>query len=163
VASNIGGVQMLFKPDEVTTLKRGKQILVEIKEGDVRVLKRNFCGVYELFKQDDIRNVEYFEDLTLFKNRYGGVHKKFPLYNLSRQRLDIYPIVEHMSEKDVLKWFSEYGTVTYSKKSKYDDIEVHEYNWISDTENTLSKFQIARDKNTFVLSIAVRNSVQKAG
>jgi hypothetical protein len=154
---------MLFKPDEVTTLKRGRQVMIEIKEGDVRVLKRNFCGVYELFTQDNHLLVQYFEDLNLFKNRYGNVHKKFPIHNMARQRLDIYPVVENMHAKEVLKWFSEYGEVVHNKTTKFDDIIIEDYNWISDTENTVSKFQIVRDKDTFTLNISVKNSVKIAG
>jgi hypothetical protein len=154
---------MIFKPDEVTTLKKGRQVTVELKEGEIRVLKRNFCGVYELYKQDNPRSVEYFEDLNLFKNRHGNIHKKFPLYNLLRQRLDIYPIAEVMDWKELLKWFSEYGKVVHKKTSRYDDIEIEDYTWISDMENIQCKFQIVKDSDTFTLNISVKNGVQRAG
>jgi hypothetical protein len=154
---------MLFKPDEVTTLKKGRQILVEIKEGEVRALKRNFCGVYELYHQDNSRNVEYFEDLNLFKNRYGNIHKRFPLHNILRQRLDIYPVAEVMDVKDLLKWFSQYGKVIRNKTKKYDDIQIESYSWVSDMENSLCKFQIVRDKDIFTLNISIKAGIQKAG
>lgn len=148
---------MLFKPDEVTSLKNGRMILVELKEGDVRVLKRNFCGVYELFHSDNTLNIEYFEDLNFFKNRYGSIHKRFPLYNISRQRLDIYPVAEGMEEKEILKWFGEYGKVKYVNTSKLGPVTIKYYKWISDMENTETKFQIVYDGDGFTLNIAVRN------
>jgi hypothetical protein len=156
-------VEMIFKPDEVTNLKKGRQILLELKEGEVRVLKRNFCGVYEFYHVDDSRNVEYFEDLNLFKNRYGSVKKKFPLYNLTRQRLDIYSVVDTMELKDVLRWFSEYGLVSNPKSTEFDGLIIDYYTWISDTENTHSNFQILHDSNKFTLTISVKNSIQVAG
>lgn len=39
-----GGEMMILKPDEVTYLKKGKKVLVEIKEGDVRTLKGTFAA-----------------------------------------------------------------------------------------------------------------------
>ena len=36
-----GGVDMIFQPDEVTNLKKGRQVLLEIDEGAIKVLKRN--------------------------------------------------------------------------------------------------------------------------
>jgi hypothetical protein len=136
---------MLLRPDEITNLKKGRQINVEIKEEDVRVLKRNFCGVYELFYHENPRRVEYFEDLNLFKNRYGSVHKKFPLHNISRQRLDIYPVIENMGLNDMFRWFSEYGKLICCDSTLFDGIEIEYYKWISNTENTVSKFQVIKD------------------
>lgn len=149
---------MIFNPDEVTNLKKGKQILLEIKEGDVRVLKRNFCGVYEFYHLDDNRHVEYFEDLNLFKNRYGSIKKKFPLYNLSRQRLDIYSVIESMDLKEALKWFSEYGNVVFHKTAEFDDLIIDYYSWVSDTENTVSNFQIINDQAKYTFNISVKNA-----
>jgi hypothetical protein len=152
---------MLLKPDEVTNLKKGRQVLVELKEGDVRVLKRNFCGVYEFFHQDDKRNVEYFEDLNLFKNRYGTVHKKFPLYNLSRQRLDIFPVIEKMEIKEALKWFGDYGKIIYQKCLEFDELGIEYYYWVSDTENTCSSFQIVKALDKATLNISPKNSIKR--
>lgn len=152
-----GGVEMFFKPDEVTNLKKGRQILLELKEGDIRVLKRNFCGVYEFYHVEDTRNVEYFEDLNLFKNRYGSIKKRFPLYNLSRQRLDIYSLIDNMELKDILKWFGEYGNVVFHKTAQYDELVIDYYCWISDMENTLSNFQIIHDGTKFTFNISVKN------
>jgi hypothetical protein len=152
---------MLFKPDEVTNLKNGKRILVELKEGDVRVLKRNFCGVYELFHEENPLNVEYFEDLNLFKNRYGSIHRKFPLHNISRQRLDIYPITQGMEEREILKWFGAHGKVRYKKTVKMDQLEIRYYIWISDTENTLSGFQLVGDGEGVTLNISAKNLMDK--
>ncbi|WDU82696.1 hypothetical protein [Caloramator sp. Dgby_cultured_2] len=39
---------MVFKPDEVKSLRKGQVVNVEI-DGKVMLLRRNFCGVYELF------------------------------------------------------------------------------------------------------------------
>ena len=155
--SKNGGVEMIFKPDEVTNLKKGRQILLEIKEGDVRVLKRNFCGVYEFYHQEDLRNPEYFEDLNLFKNRYGSLKKKFPLYNLSRQRLDVYSLIESMEPKEILKWFSYYGKIVLQNIKEFDGLEISYYSWVSDMEHTLSNFQIVNDDNKFTFNISVKN------
>ncbi|TDT50563.1 hypothetical protein [Fonticella tunisiensis] len=152
---------MLFKPDEVANLKKGSKVLVEIKEGDVRVLKRNYCGVYELYNMNNPYISEYFEDLNLFKNRYGSVHKKFPLYNLSRQRLDIYPAAERMELNEMMKWFSDYGKILYIKSAKVGTLTIEYYRWISDMENTVSNFQIVKDGDEFTLNIAVRNSSER--
>lgn len=152
---------MLLKPDEVTNLKKGRDVLVEVKEGDVRVLRRNFCGVYEFFRKDGQRSVEYFEDLNLFKNRYGNVHRRFPLYNLSRQRLDVFPVTERMDAGRILKWFGEYGKIIYQKSRKYDELEIEYYSWVSDSENTLSNFQIIKSMDKFALNISPNNSVRK--
>lgn len=152
---------MLLKPDEVTTLKRGSDVLVEVREGDVRVLRRNFCGVYEFFCKEDQRTVEYFEDLNLFKNRYGNIHKRFPLYNLSRQRLDVFPVTEGMDGRHILKWFGEYGKIIHQKSKKYDEIEIEYYSWISDSENTLSHFQIIRNLDKCTLNISSKNIIEK--
>lgn len=152
-ASFLGGVLMLLKPDEVTNLKKGKQIFVEIKEGDVRILRRNFCGVYELYHKNNQRKAEYFEDLNLFKNRYGSTKKKFLLYNLSHQRLDIYCLAEVMKQKDLIKWFEEYGKVVLTKTENHGDIEIEHYIWISDMENTHSNFQIIKNEDDFTLNI----------
>lgn len=152
---------MLLKPDEVANLKKGRDVLVEISEGDVRVLKRNFCGVYEFFRLEDQRSVEYFEDLNLFKNRYGNIHKRFPIYNLSRQRLDVFPVTEGMDVRHILKWFGEYGKIIYQKSKKYDELEIEYYNWVSDSENTLSNFQILRAMGKFTLNISPNNSIKR--
>lgn len=152
---------MLLKPDEVTNLKKGRDVLIEINEGDVRVLKRNFCGVYEFFRQEDQRTVEYFEDLNLFKNRYGNIHKRFPLSNLSRQRLDVFPVTEGMDARHILKWFGEYGKIIYQKSMKYDELEIEYYNWISDMEGTLSSFQIVKTMDKFTLNISPKNSLKR--
>lgn len=152
---------MLFKPNEITNLKKGRYVLVEIKEGDVRVLKRNFCGVYELYCEEDSRSVEYFEDLNLFKNRYGTVHKRFPLYNLSRQRLDVYPVVKEMDGKEILKWFGDYGKIVYINTTRFDGLKIDYYTWISDMENTISKFQIVNDGDNVSLNIAAKNELRK--
>lgn len=152
---------MLFKPDEVTNLKKGRQVLVEIKEGDVRVLKRNFCGVYELYSENDPRNMEYFEDLNLFKNRYGTIHKRFPLYNLSRQRLDVYPVVKDMDPKDILKWFGDYGKIIYQKNMEFDGLNIDFYTWISDMENTVSNFQVVNGGGNITLNISPKNALRK--
>lgn len=148
---------MIFKPDEVSNLKKGKQVYVEIKEGDVRILRRNYCGVYELYHKNSSKRMEYFEDLTLFKNRYGSLKKKFPLYNLSRQRLDVYSIAESSSLKDLLKWFQEYGKISLIRADKYEDIEIDYYTFISDMENTLSNFQIIKSETDFTLNISIKN------
>jgi hypothetical protein len=150
---------MILEPDEVTNLKKGRQVLLEINEGDVRILKRNFCGVYEFYNVDDSRHVEYFEDLNLFKNRYGSLKKKFGLYNISRQRLDIYSLIENMDAKDVLKWFGEYGKVIHSKAAEFDGLIIEYYSWISDMENTVSNFQIVNDGNKYTLNISVKNVI----
>ncbi|MDF2675186.1 MAG: hypothetical protein K0R09_3458 [Clostridiales bacterium] len=152
---------MLLKPDEVTNLKKGRDVLVEINEKDVRVLKRNFCGVYEFFCKEDQRSVEYFEDLNLFKNRYGSIHKRFPLYNLSRQRLDVFPVTEGMDVRHILKWFGEYGKIIYLKSKKYEELEIEYYSWISDSENTRSNFQILKAMGNFTLSISPKNNIRK--
>lgn len=148
---------MLLRPDEVTNLKKGREILIELREGEVRVLKRNFCGVYEFFSQEDKRAVEYFEDLNLFKNRYGNIHKKFPLTNLSRQRLDIYPLTEAMNKRQLLKWFSEYGKIIYQRTKVFDDIEIEYYCWVSATENTSTNFQILNTSDGLTLNISPKN------
>ncbi|MCX7884054.1 MAG: hypothetical protein N2448_03370 [Caloramator sp.] len=155
---------MIFKPDEVSNLKKGKQIYVEIKEDDIRILRRNYCGVYELYPKNNNRKIEYFEDLNLFKNRYGSLKKKFPLYNLSRQRLDIYPIAESLTIKDLLKWFQEYGKVSLVKTDKYEDIEIDYYTFISDMESTLSNFQIVKSETDFTLNISIKtdSKIKKA-
>lgn len=153
---------MLFKPDEVANLKNGNQIFVEIKEGDVRILKRNYCGVYELYKSDNPERPEYFEDLTLFKNRYGSIHKKFPLNNLSRQRLDIFPVAEYITLRELIKWFKDYGKIIYVKTVELGDIEIDYYNWISDMENTLSSFRILRYGEKFTINISVKNKMRAA-
>lgn len=152
---------MLLKPDEVTNLKKGKDVLVEIMDGDVRVLRRNFCGVYEFFRRSDQRAVEYFEDLNLFKNRYGNVRRRFPLYNLSRQRLDVFPVAEYMDIRHILKWFGEYGRIVYQKSRKYEDLEIDYYSWISNSENTQSNFQIVRNLDNFALNISPKNGIKK--
>ncbi|EYE89851.1 hypothetical protein Q428_00085 [Fervidicella metallireducens AeB] len=150
---------MIFKPDEVANLKKGRTIHVEIKEGDVRVLKRNFCGVYELFPEDNSCQTEYFEDLNLFKNRYGNVHKKFPLYNICKQRLDIYPVAEEKDCRYILKWFSEYGKIIYQRTKTFAGLDIDYYIWISDMENTISSFQVVKDDHHFTLSIGSKNIV----
>lgn len=152
---------MLLKPDEVTNLKRGKDVLVEITGGEVRVLRRNFCGVYEFFRRSDQRIVEYFEDLNLFKNRYGNVHRKFPLDNLSRQRLDVFPVAEVMDVRQILKWFGEYGKIIHLRSKSYEDLEVDYYSWVSNSENTQSNFQIVRNVDKFTLNISPRNGIGK--
>lgn len=152
---------MIFKPDEVTSLKKGSHVFVEVKEGDLRVLKRNFCGVYELYKQNFERDVEYFEDLNLFKNRYGNVHKKFLIYNLSAQRLDIYPVVEKMNEKEILKWFSEYGSISYHGKKVFDGIEINYYSWISDMDKTRSTFQLMCQGESCTLNISISQYLRR--
>lgn len=152
---------MLLKPDEVTNLKKGRDVLVEISEGDVRVLKRNFCGVYEFFRLEDQRSVEYFENLNLFKNRYGNIHKRFPIYDLSRQRLDVFPVTEGMDVRHILKWFGEYGKIIYQKSKKYDGLEIEYYSWISDSENTPSNFQILKTMGKFTLNISPKNSIKR--
>ncbi len=148
---------MIFQPDEVTNLKKGRQVLLEISEGDVKVLKRNFCGVYEFYNVDDSRHVEYFEDLNLFKNRYGSLKKKFGLYNISRQRLDIYSLMENMDSKDILKWFSEYGKTMHIKTAEFDGLIIEYYTWLSDMENTVSNFQLVNDGFKYTLNISVKN------
>lgn len=148
---------MFFRPDEVTNLKKGRQILLELKEGDIRILKRNFCGVYEFYHAEDTRHVEYFEDLNLFKNRYGSNKKKFPLYNLSRQRLDVYSLVEFMELRELLKWFAEYGNVVFHKTMEFDSLIIDYYTWISDTEHTMSNFQILHEGAKFTFNISVKN------
>lgn len=153
---------MLFKPDEVVNLKNGNQIFVEIKEGDVRILKRNYCGVYELYKNDNPERPEYFEDLTLFKNRYGSIHKRFPLNNLSRQRLDIFPVAEYITLRELIKWFKDYGKIIFVKTVELEDIEIDYYNWISDMENTLSSFRILRYGERFTINISIKNKIRAA-
>ena len=148
---------MIFQPDEVTNLKKGRQVLLEINEGDVRILKRNFCGVYEFYNADDSRHVEYFEDLNLFKNRYGSLKKKFGLYNISRQRLDIYSLIDNMDSKNILKWFNEYGKAIHIKTAEFDGLVIEYYNWVSDMENTISNFQIVNDGYKYTLNISVKN------
>lgn len=148
---------MIFQPDEVTNLKKGRQVLLEINEGDIRVLKRNFCGVYEFYNVDDSRHVEYFEDLNLFKNRYGSLKKKFGLYNISRQRLDIYSLIENMEAKDIIKWFGEYGKSVHIKTTEFDGLVIDYYSWLSDMENTVSNFQIVNDGYKYTLNISVKN------
>ena len=152
---------MIFKPDEVTSLKKGSHVFVELKEGDLRILKRNFCGVYELYKQNFDRDVEYFEDLNLFKNRYGNVHKKFFIYNISAQRLDIYPVVESMNEKEMLRWFSEYGSISYCGKKVFDGIEINYYSWSSDMDKTRSTFQVMCQGGSCTLNISVSQNLRK--
>lgn len=149
---------MLLNPDEVTNLKKGRQVFVEIKEGDVRQLKRNFCGVYELFYQETPEYVEYFEDLNLFKNRYGNVHKKFPLHNILRQRLDIFPVAENLNPKEILRWFSDYGKIIFNKSIEFDGLEINYYSWISDSENTLANFQIVRNDDRYTLNISPKSN-----
>jgi len=153
---------MLLRPDEVTNLKKGRQIILEIEEGDIRILKRNFCGVYELYPQNNPRHAEYFEDLTLFKNRYGSTHKKFPLYNLVRQRLDIYAVADCISAKELLKWFGEYGKIIHIKTMNFAGINVDYYKWLSDSENTVSKFQIASCNESYTLNIKLENKIKSA-
>lgn len=150
---------MLFKPDEVTNLKKGRQIELEIADGDVRILKRNFCGVYELYSPKNPLTPEYYDDLILFKNRYGSTCKRFPLYNLIRQRLDIYPVSDSLSLKDLLKWFSEYGKLIRINTTDFDGILVDHYSWRSDSENTLSHFQIARYNENYTLNIRFKAKV----
>jgi hypothetical protein len=152
-----GGVNMIFQPDEVTNLKKGRQVLLEINEGDIRILKRNFCGVYEFYNVDDSRHVEYFEDLNLFKNRYGSLKKKFGLYNISRQRLDIYSLIENIDSKDILKWLGEYGKTIHIKTVEFDGLVIEYYSWLSDMENTVSNFQIVNDGSKYTLNISVKN------
>lgn len=152
---------MLLKPDEVTNLKRGKDVLVELSGGEIRVLRRNFCGVYEFFRRSDQRTVEYFEDLNMFKNRYGNVHRRFPLDNLSRQRLDIFPVAEGMDVRQLLKWFGEYGRIIHLRSKSYEDLEIDYYSWVSNSENTQSNFQIVRNMDKFTLNISPKNGIRK--
>ncbi len=145
---------MIFKPDEVTTLKKGSHINVELNSSDIRTLKRNFCGVYELFKPDNSRDVEYFDDLILFKNRYGTIHRKFTLYNLRVQRIDIYTLTQNMNKKEVLKWFSHYGSVELLNTSKIDFITIENYRWISDIGDNICYFNIATTPFDFKINIS---------
>lgn len=153
---------MLLKPDEVANLKKGKEVFVEIKEGDVRLLKRNFCGVYQLYSKECPKEMEYFEDLTLFKNRYGSTHKKFPLFNIWRQRLDIFPVAEVMDKRELFKWFSEYGKIIHVKSITISGMEIDYYNWVSDMENTLSSFQIIKNTEGYTINIAPKNKIKIA-
>lgn len=153
---------MVLRPDEVTNLKKGSQLFLEIGEGDIRILKRNFCGVYELYSKNNPKHPEYFDDLTLFKNRYGSTHKKFPLYNLMLQRMDIYAVADNISPKELLRWFGEYGRVIHVKTMNFAGINVDYYKWISDSENTVSKFQIATCNESYTLNIKLENRIKSA-
>ncbi|KMT22940.1 hypothetical protein [Clostridium cylindrosporum] len=144
---------LIFKPDEVATLKKGSHINVEITEEDIRILKRNFCGVYELFKPDSSRCVEYFDDLILFKNRYGSVQRKFALYSLYAQKKDIYTLTENMSLKEVLRWFSQYGTVENVSSVKIDNINIDNYCWTSDIGDNVCYFSVATTPFDFKINI----------
>lgn len=144
---------MIFKPDEVTTLKKGSHIYVELTEEDVRVLKRNFCGVYELFEQGNSRSAEYFEDLILFKNKYGSVQRKFALYNLPSQKTDIYTLAENMSLKEILRWFSHYGKLSLIDSTSIDSINIDHYRWISDVGQNVCYFNVAVTSGDFYLNI----------
>lgn len=143
----------MFKPDEVSTLKKGSHIHVELDDKDIRLLKRNFCGVYELFKPDNSRNVEYFDDLILFKNRYGTTQRKFALYNLRAQRMDIYTVTENMTLKEVLKWFSHYGTVKNINSVQIDSIGIDHYEWLSDIGDNVCYFNVATTPFDFKINI----------
>ncbi|MEF9952315.1 MAG: hypothetical protein RR838_06940 [Clostridium sp.] len=134
---------MIFKPDEVTTLKKGSHIHVEVTDGDIRILKRNFCGVYELFKTDTDREIEYFDDLILFKNKYGSIQRKFALYNLYAQKKDIYTLTEKLTLKEVFKWFSQYGKVEEVDSVEIDNIVIDGYKWTSDVGDNVCYFNIA--------------------
>lgn len=149
---------MVLKPNEVTYLKKGQKNLVEIREGDVRILRRNYCGVYELYREDEPAHTEYFEELNLFKNRYCKTKKKFSLYNISRQRLDIYPLIGYSSLRGLLKWFGEYGRIIYYDTKNFDGIEIDYYSWVSEMDNTVSNFQVVREGKKFTMNISVKNS-----
>lgn len=114
--------------------------------------------MYELYKNSNPLVVEYFEELTLFKNRYGNIRKRFNLYNISKQRLDIYPLAEHTDLKEILKWFSEYGKIVYNGSKEFDDMVIDYYTWISEMDNTASNFQVVHQGDCFTLNISVRNS-----
>lgn len=144
---------MVFKPDEVTTLKKGSHVYVEITEEDIRILKRNFCGVYELYKFENDREVEYFDDLILFKNKYGSTQRKFALYNLRSQRNDIYTLTDNMDIKDIFKWFSDYGDVETLNTVKIDSIVITTYRWLSDIGDNICYFTIAITQLGFKLNI----------
>lgn len=145
---------MVLRPMEVKNLKRGQWINVEISDGDVRILRRNYCGVYELFHQNTPRKVEYFNDLQLFKIRYGTLVKKFPLINISKQRLEIYKIAETLDTHSLLKWFSEYGNVVFKNKLKLDNLSIDYYTWESSTDACKCEFQIVNSQDGFTLNIS---------
>ncbi|MEG0371251.1 MAG: hypothetical protein RR515_05185 [Clostridium sp.] len=144
---------MIFKPDEVTTLKKGSHIHIEVTNGQINILKRNFCGVYELSKSDTDRDVEYFDDLVLFKNKYGSTQRKFPLYNLLAQRKDIYILTENMNLKYIIKWFSHYGDVELIDSIEIDNIKIQSYKWRSDIGDNLCFFNVAITSTDFKLNI----------
>ncbi|SHF20296.1 hypothetical protein [Caloramator proteoclasticus] len=145
---------MILKPMEVKNLKRGKWIDVEVYDGDVRVLRRNYCGVYELFHRDNPRKIEYFEDLQLFKIRYGTLIKKFPLTNISKQRLEIYKVAEHLDLSSLLKWFSTYGIVDLKKSINIDGLKIDYYIWSSDADACNCEFQIIESKDGYTINIS---------
>lgn len=144
---------MLLKPDEITTLKKGSQTYVEIYTEDIRILKRNFCGVYELSKENSDRNTEYFEDLILFKNKYGSTQRKFPLYNLNLQKTHIYALSEKLDLKTLFKWFSLYGELSLINTTKIDSIKIDNYKWISYTEKSISYLSVATISSEFKINI----------
>ncbi|MEG0006270.1 MAG: hypothetical protein RR730_10635, partial [Clostridium sp.] len=149
--------KLIFKPDEVTTLKKGSHIHVEVTEGDIRILKRNFCGVYELYQNDTDREIEYFDDLILFKNKYGSIQRKFALYNLYAQRKDIYTLTENLTLKEVIKWFSQYGRVEEVESVKIDNIIIDGYKWISDIGDNVCYFNVALTPNEYKINIKNTN------
>ncbi|CDF57186.1 hypothetical protein [Thermobrachium celere] len=145
---------MIFRPMEVKNLKKGKWIDVEIAEGDVRVLRRNYCGVYELFSKDNPRKVEYFNDLQLFKIRYGTLVKKFPLINISKQRFDIYIVAEKLDLPSLLKWFSNYGEVKLKKSINIDSERIDYYTWSSYSDVCTCEFQIVTSSEGYTINIS---------
>ncbi|KRQ86329.1 hypothetical protein ABG79_01841 [Caloramator mitchellensis] len=146
---------MIYKPNEVKSLKKGQSINVEINEA-LMVLRRNFCGVYELYSQKNQRHVEYFDNLNFFKIRYADLNKKFPLVNLSMQRLEIFSISKKIPKESLLKWFNEYGKIIHENTKYLDGIKIEYYIWISETDGSASRFNIAEFDDEYTLNIPAK-------
>lgn len=146
---------MIYKPNEVRSLKRGQSINVEIDEA-LMILRRNFCGVYELYSQKNPRNVEYFDNLTFFKIRYANLNKKFPLINISMQRLEIFSISKKIPKESLLKWFNEYGKIIHENTKNVDNIKIEYYVWISDADGSATRFNIAEFNDEYTLNIPAK-------
>lgn len=120
----------------------------------MRILRRNYCGVYELFHESRPNKIEYFNDLQLFKIRYGNLIKKFPLINISKQRLEIYKVAETLDLNSLLKWFSQYGEIASKNTLNIDNLTITYYTWISSTDSCKCDFQIVKSQDGYTLNIS---------
>ncbi|MCX7904896.1 MAG: hypothetical protein N2486_10365 [Caloramator sp.] len=143
---------MVFKPDEVKSLRKGQIVNVEI-DGKIMLLRRNFCGVYELFSPRNQRHIEYFDNLNFFKIRYGNLSIKFPITNIMLQRNEIYALSKKLSKEEILKWFSKFGRLNFIGSKSIDEVEIEYYTWISDYDGSKCEFCLADIDGEYTLNI----------